>query len=268
MINWKSSGGDKTVKQKLLATLTVVCMSFMLSIMLFSGCATQKMNMEVEPMGTLKAHDSVDLRGKTITTYILYYTEEKLKQMHVGEVLEVVTDNYEAIQNDMVAWLRMTGHILKSTVDEDTYHIYYIEKAKPIERETKMAMVISNKGLEELLSPLGFALAAELEGIDVYLYFQGPGVKVLKEGYTARLSGLGILFSKPARKGMAEAGHIPPQEKLNQLRNLGAHIYICGPSMDHFNVKKEELIFDDIIVAEYLTFTEIMHNADIHIYVQ
>jgi predicted peroxiredoxin/TusA-related sulfurtransferase len=222
--------------------------------------------METEPMRTVDAHDSIDLRGKTITTYILYNTAERLQHIREGEILEVITDNYEAIQSDMTSWLRMTGHILKSKVDEETYSIYYIEKANPIERESKMAIVLSSKDMLEILSPLSYALAAELEGIDVYLYFQGPAVKVLKKGYTARISGLGILFSKPARDGLAEIGHISPQEKLNQLRNLGAHIYICGPSMDRFRVKKEELIFDDIIVAEYLTFAEIMHNADIHIY--
>jgi predicted peroxiredoxin/TusA-related sulfurtransferase len=222
--------------------------------------------MEIKPMRTLDTHDSIDLRGKTITTYILYNTAERLQDMRKGEILEVITDNYEAIQSDMNAWIRMTGHKLKSTVDEETYNIYYIEKANPIEHKSKMAIVLSSKDMLEILSPLSYGLAAALEGIDVYIYFQGPAVRVLKKGYTPRMGGLGVLFSKPARKGLAEIGHLSPQEKLNQLRNLGAHIYICGPSMDRFRVKKEELIFDDIIVSEYLTFTEIMHDADIHIY--
>jgi predicted peroxiredoxin/TusA-related sulfurtransferase len=223
--------------------------------------------MEVTPMSTMVAHDTIDLRGKTITTYVLYFTVEKLQHMREGEILEVVTNNYEAIQNDILAWTRMTGHKLKSTVREEHYHLFYIEKSVPIEVESHLAMVISNKGLTELLSPLGFALAAALEGIDVHLYFQGPAVKVLKKGYKAKLKGIGSLFSKPARNGMAKVGHIPPQEKLYQLKELGAYIYICAPSMDRFKVKKEELIFDDIIVAEYLTFTEILHNADIQIYI-
>ena len=43
-------------------------------------------------------------------------------------------------------------------------------------------MVISNPDLEELLSPLGFALAAALEGIEVRLYVQGPAVRILGRG--------------------------------------------------------------------------------------
>ena len=75
-------------------------------------------------------------------------------------------------------------------------------------------------------------------------------------------------FSSFARKEMAKAGHLPPQDKLEQLKELGARIYICGGSMDPFGVKKSELIFDDVIVAEYLTFLEIMDKADINIFLQ
>jgi predicted peroxiredoxin/TusA-related sulfurtransferase len=257
-----------STKQTYFAPITIFFLIILLLAILYSGCATQKQNMEVKPMSTMTAHDTIDLRGKTISTYVLYHTVQKLKQMHTGETLEVVTDNYEALQNDMNAWTRMTGHILKGSVNHNDYHTYYIEKSNPIKRDSKLAIVISNKGMLELLSPLGFSLAAALEGIDVHLYFQGPGVKVLKKGYKAKLPGLGRPFSKAARNGLAKAGHLSPQDKLHQLKASGAHIYVCGPSMDHYKVKKEELIFDDIIVAEYLTFTEVFHDADIQIYVQ
>ncbi len=248
--------------------LTIMGLCFFILTALFSGCATQKTNMEVTPMSKLTAHESIDLRGKTITTYVLYYTVEKLQNMHEGEILEVVTDDYKAIENDILAWTRMTGHKLRDHVEEENYYIFYIEKSSPIEVESSLAIVISNNGLTELLSPLGFALAAALEGIDVYLYFQGPGVKILKQGYRAKLKGFGRPFSNAARNGMAKAGHISPQDKLQQLKSLGAHIYVCAPSMDRFKVRQDELIFDDVVLAAYMTFTEIMHNADIQIYVQ
>ena len=62
--------------------------------------------------------------------------------------------------------------------------------------------------------------------------------------------------------------HIPPQDKLRQLRQLGGRFYVCGPSMDHFGVKKSELVFDDAVVAEYFTFVEVMRSADIHVFLQ
>jgi predicted peroxiredoxin len=66
---------------------------------------------------------------------------------------------------------------------------------------------------------------------------------------------------------MTKAGHIPAQEKLGQLRSLGAHLYVCGGSLQPFKVKTEDLIFDDLPIVEYLTFMSIMEQADIHLYV-
>lgn len=151
---------------------------------------------------------------------------------------------------------------------EANHQRYCIEKTIPEQKERKLAVVISNLGLEELLSPLGFALGAALEGIDLHIYLQGPAVRVLKNGFKERFAGINRPFSSFARKALAKTGHIPPQEKVKQLRELGAHFYMCGPSMEHFGVKKDELIFDDILVAEYLTFMEVMNNADIHIFLQ
>lgn len=128
-------------------------------------------------------------------------------------------------------------------------------------------MVISSAGLEELLSPLGFALGAALEGIDVNLYFQGPAVKVLTRGFRPKLSGWARPFSRFAAAGMTKSGHIPAQDKLRQLQSLGAHIYLCGGSLEPFKVRREDLIFDDVAIVEYLAFMEIMETADIQLYV-
>ena len=219
-------------------------------------------------MGKIPANRSIDMRGKTITPFILYYTVKNLKDMQEGEIIEVNTDKFEAIENDINAWSRMTGYSLLEMETGNTYQRYYIKKVNIKKRERKLAMIISDPGLERLLSPLGLALSAALSGTDVYLYFQGPAVRVLKKNFKAKLSGIQKPFSSFARKEMEKAGHLPPQEKLEQLKELGARIYICGGSMDPFGVKKSDLIFDDVIVAEYLTFLEIMDNADIHIFLQ
>jgi len=219
-------------------------------------------------MGKISANRSIDMRGKTITPFIIYYTVKNLKDMQVGEILEVRTDKFEAIENDINAWSRMTGNRLMETETGDTYQRYYIRKADQKKNERKLAMIISDPGLEMLLSPLGMALSAALSGTDIYLYFQGPAVRVLKKNYKATLSGIQKPFSSFARNAMAKAGYLPPQDKLEQLKELGARIYICGGSMDPFGVTKSDLIFDDVIVAEYLTFLEVMDHADIHVFLQ
>jgi predicted peroxiredoxin/TusA-related sulfurtransferase len=219
-------------------------------------------------MARESAKQSIDVRGKTITTFILYEAVMKLSEMGEGGVLEVVTDAFEPIGSDIRAWCRMTGHGLVGFDKGADQERYYIRKGAPVEQERKLALVISDAGLEELISPLGFALGAAVAGSEVYIYFQGPAVRVLKRGFKETLRGISRPFSGFARKGLADVGHIPPQDKLRQLRRLGASFYMCGPSMEHFGVKKDELIFDDVVVSEYLTFLEVMGEADIRIYTQ
>jgi len=219
-------------------------------------------------MGKQPATRSVDTRGKRITTFILYDAVMKLRDMAEGEVLEILAELFEAIESDVRAWCRMTGHGLEGLETEADYQKYYIRKAAPKDSEHKLALVISNAGLEELISPLGFALGAALGGTHVSIYFQGPAVRVLTKNFREKLHGIRQPFSAFARKGLAKIGHVPPQEKLRQLRELGAQLYVCGPSMEHFGVRKSELIFDDVRVAEYLTFIEVMNGADVHIFLQ
>ncbi len=209
---------------------------------------------------------SLDLRGKTITTFILYEAHHALSEARVGERIEVVTDAFPAIDPDIAAWCRTTGNpLIDVTVDGETRR-YIIENGPPKRSGHKLAAVISDDGLFELLSPLGFALASALEGDDVSLYFLGPAVRVLAEGYTAKMHGPGRPFSRFPRSALAKVGHLPPQDKINQLQELGAQLYACGPSMEHYKVDPSDLAFDDVIVSEYLTFMEQMHSADIHLY--
>ena len=90
-------------------------------------------------------------------------------------------------------------------------------------------------------------------------------MRVLAQGFSAKLSGWSWPFSGVARDGLAEAGHLPPQDKLAQLRALGAKIYACGPSLDHFGVKRSQLAYPEIIIGEYAVFLGAMAGSDITI---
>lgn len=210
---------------------------------------------------------SLDLRGKTITTFILYETHHVLMDVAVGERIEVVTDAFPAIDPDIAAWCRTTGNPLVDVVADGQTRRYLIENGPERHSGHKLAAVISDDGLFELLSPLGFALGAALEGDEVSLYFLGPAVRVLAKGYKAKMHGPGRPFSRFPRSGLAKVGHIPPQDKITQLQELGAQLYACGPSMEHYKVALSDLAFGDVVVCEYLTFMEQMRSADIHLYV-
>lgn len=208
----------------------------------------------------------VDLRGKTITTYVVYHARAALGELAVGQRLELVTDAYPAMTADIPAWCRMAGHRLVDAFPDGEAHHFVIERGAEPEAGKRLAMIISGDGLLELLSPLGFALAAALESIEVHLFFQGPAVHVLAKGFRPRLRGWARPFSRLAASGMAKAGHLPAQTKLAQLRALGAKLYVCGPSMEHFKVARDQLIFEDLRIVEYLTFMSVMEEADIQLY--
>ncbi len=218
-------------------------------------------------MKTVTAQKSLDRTGKTITTFVVFDAATELQTMNEGEVLELLTDDFEPFRWDISAWCQATGHVLLSSERTARGQQFLIEKGSPKAKDTRLAMIISDHGLTELLSPLGFALGAALEGIAVSLYFQGPAVRVLAEGFRPKLKGWARPFSRFAASGMTKAGHIPAQEKLRQLRSLGAHLYVCGGSMQPFKVSREDFIFDDLPIVEYLTFMSIMEEADIHLYV-
>ena len=215
---------------------------------------------------TQVATAELDLRGKTITTYVVFEAAAQLAAIADGEVLEFITDDYEPIRNDIPAWCEAAGHRLLSTESTPRGLRFQVEKGPIKETHGSLAVVISSDGVEELLSPLGFALAAALERMEVHLYVQGPAVRVLTRGFRPKLHGWARPFSRFAASGLSKAGHLPAQDKLRQLHTLGAHIYICGPSMQHFKVKPEDLIFDHLPVVEYFTFIAVMREANIHIY--
>ncbi len=178
-----------------------------------------------------------------------------------------MTDEFEPFEHDIEAWCARRGHVLRESERTAEGHRFVIQKGSAARPGTSLAMVISVAGLEELLSPLGFALGAALEGVDVHLYFQGPAVKVLTDGFQPRLKGWGRPFTRFAASGMAESGHIPAREKLDQIRQLGGRVYLCGGSIPYYKVNKEDVIYPDVPVIEYLSFVPIMERADIQLYI-
>ena len=208
----------------------------------------------------------LDLRGKTIPTYLLYEIHAAMADLEVGDRVEAVTDPHPAIDSDLRAWCRTTANPLVDVVDGKTRR-FVIEKGPPHDSAHKLASIISDDGLFELLGPLGFALAAALEGHEVVLYLQGPAVRILGKGFTAKMHGLGRPFSRFPRDGLKKIGHLPPEQKIAQLQELGARIYACGPSMDHYKVDPDDLAFPNVTVAAYSTFMEQMDSADIHLVV-
>jgi TusA-related sulfurtransferase/predicted peroxiredoxin len=208
----------------------------------------------------------LDVRGRTITTAIAWAGRERLAELEVGDELEIEIDPFPAIVPDLAAWCRTTGHeLVELHGNGDSWRIR-LRKGEPRRNEHRLALVVSTDELTELLSPLGFALAAALGGAEVAVYLLGPAVHLLAPGFHARLHGPARPFSRFARARLEKAGHVAPAEKLRQLQALGGTLYACGPSLQHFRVDPERLAFDGVVVCEYLTFMEVMQQADAQLY--
>ncbi len=210
----------------------------------------------------------VDGRGRTISTAILYEVAVALEQLRPGNVIKIRTYPVPAVDTDIRAWCRTTGHELAGVEQAAGARDYVVRKAAQVHEQPGWAIVISNPGLEELLSPLGFALGAALAGSAVAIYFQGPAVRVLTRSFSEKLPGWKRPFSAFARRGLDQAGHPPPHVKLHQLDTLGARIFICGPSMTHFKVTPDDLFLTGVQIAAYPTFVEQMNNAGVHVFLQ
>jgi TusA-related sulfurtransferase len=208
----------------------------------------------------------LDLRGLTITTAISFATHEALAGLTTGDEIELLLDRFDALMPDLEAWCRAAGDELSSVSDEGETRRVRVRKGEPPGSDQRVAIVVSSDGLEQLLSPLGFALAAALGGAQVSVYLQGPAVHVLAPGFRARLHGLGRPFSRFARAGLERAGHVAPTEKLRQVQALSGRLYACGPSLAHFHVDPSRLAFTDVVVCEYLRFMEVMRQADVQLY--
>jgi predicted peroxiredoxin len=208
----------------------------------------------------------VDLRGLTITTAIVAAMREGLEPIAVGEELDALVEPAPGIKPDLEAWSRATGNSVTFTDDAGTGTHVRVRKGTAKPNEHSVAIVVSNDGLLELLSPLGFALGAAHEGAQVSLYLQGPAVHVLRPGFSPTLPWPMRPFSVFARPKIEASGHVAAIEKLRQLQQLGGRIYACAPSMAQFGVDPSDLRLDDVTVCEYLTFMEVMQEADVQLY--
>ena len=71
----------------------------------------------------MKADDTLDCVGLYCPLPIVQ-TAERIKNLQVGEVLEVLADD-RGIEQDMPAWCQATGHeFLRIEDDDGEYHVY------------------------------------------------------------------------------------------------------------------------------------------------
>jgi predicted peroxiredoxin/TusA-related sulfurtransferase len=200
---------------------------------------------------------------------IVYEVIKALRDQDAGAVVEVITKDDPGILTDLACWCEATGHDLLSTDSNrrDEARLV-IRKGAPKRSESTITVVISTANLEHAVFPLEKAVAGAVLGMKVNVVFEGAGVRLLKRGYRSRLSGLvGGLFTPMVEQVMRrQIGWPLPQETISMLQDLGAHFYVCGPSMYGYRVDKSELIVADYTIGAVLTWADLLAHSDIHVF--
>ena len=76
----------------------------------------------------MKANDQLDCFGLLCPMPIIQ-TEKKLREMKIGEILEVVSTD-QGIKEDMPAWCRLTGQKYLGMEEDNEIIRVYVKKVK------------------------------------------------------------------------------------------------------------------------------------------
>ena len=198
---------------------------------------------------------------------VAYEAIRAMREVPTGSVLEVVTKDDKGILQDLRAWCEATGNELVSSLQKGDLAHSLVRKGEPVANSHKMTVVISTASLEHVVYPLDKALAGAVLGMGVDVVFEGAGVRLLKRGYRPRLAGLvgGVFTSMVERVMRAEIGWPLPGRSIAVLEDLGAHFYICGPSMFGYGVKEDELAVKRCTIGAVVTWADLLSRSDIHV---
>lgn len=199
---------------------------------------------------------TVDARGTHVSNDLLAIVVENLSDLAIGDTLEVLTEDFQAIETDLRSWSSVTGHEITTSGPAGGGLRFVLRKGRPLATAHKLVAIVSSDRPTALDAPLGFATAAAVEGLEVAVFFRGTGVRLLDRSYAPR-RGLRSIFSRKRRR--------PLRDDVFRLFENGVDVYACALSMEDHGVTSSDLLFSNIIVAEYPTFVKVMEEADIQI---
>ena len=132
----------------------------------------------------------------------------------------------------------------------------------------KLAIIVHSGTLDQLLCAFILGSTATSMDWDVHMYFTFWGLNAIKKGGMDE-AGLPAIYKhlEPTLKQkLAEMNYPTPYEMLQRMKQSGRlTIYACTPTMQMFNVEKEDLIPEVDQLAGAATFLTMAADADITI---
>jgi len=134
----------------------------------------------------------------------------------------------------------------------------------------KLAIVVQSGTLDKLYCAFILTSTAVAMDMEAHLYFTFWGLNVLVKG-TMEKAGLPVTYKhleEQMRKNLERMKYPTPYDMLKRLKQSGMlKIYACSPSMEMFEVKREDLIPEVDEVAGAAAFLEVAAKADVTLFI-
>ncbi|MGA2681704.1 MAG: DsrE/DsrF/DrsH-like family protein [Candidatus Bathyarchaeia archaeon] len=130
----------------------------------------------------------------------------------------------------------------------------------------KLALIVHSGTLDKLYCAFILGSTATTMGWEVHLYFTFWGLTAIVKGAMekAGLPGDYKQMENQMRERLKQMKYPTPYELLKRMKESGlVKIYACTPTMQMFNIKKEELIPEVDQMAGASTFLDVAADADV-----
>jgi predicted peroxiredoxin len=207
----------------------------------------------------------VDCRHTFKAYEAAYSVIQELSRRDAEFVVELLIKDDKGMLKDIATWCSTTGYrLICSEVGEEEDMRCLIQKGERKRNEKVMTVMISTASLEQVAYPFDRAIGGAVLGMEVNVVFEGAGVRLLKRGYRATVSGLwGRVFTASVEDAMKRKTGWPlPQDAIGILDELGANFYVCGPSMVAFGVREEELVVKNHTLGGTLTWVDLLARSN------
>ncbi|KAL5331318.1 hypothetical protein ACEPPN_000848 [Leptodophora sp. 'Broadleaf-Isolate-01'] len=211
----------------------------------------------------------VDARHSTSSPIILSLLLRKFTPQNPEDIIELAIINNKGLFRDVCLWCERTGNKLITSENENGEEDIHciIQKGQGRGRGKKMVAVLSTVDLVDVVGVLEKAVGGCVLGMEVAVFFEGSGVRLLRTGYRSRCPGLfGRFRTTVIEEELKSLGRLLPRDAIEMLEELGASFYLCGRSMQRFGVEEEGVSVGKFEIASGIMLVDLLSRSDVNLF--
>lgn len=137
-------------------------------------------------------------------------------------------------------------------------------------KRKKLAIIVQSGTLDKLYCAFILGSTATSMDMEAHFYFTFWGLTMLKKGAMEK-AGLPATYKhmeEQMRRKLEKMKYPTPYEMLRRMKTSGLlKIYACSPTMEMFDIKREDLIPEVDQIAGAAAFLDIASDADITLFI-